>query len=62
MVKKAEWWLDSTTADQCGQNPVHESSTFASFDGTRPSSWPYAQKASDYQKKVIFSGKKWYKK
>ena len=22
VVKKAEWWLDPTTADQCGQNPV----------------------------------------
>ena len=22
MVKKAQWWLDST-ADQCRQNPVH---------------------------------------
>ena len=24
VVKKAEWWLDPTTADQCGQNPVYK--------------------------------------
>ena len=23
VVKKAEWWLGPTTADQCGQNPVY---------------------------------------
>ena len=23
MVKKAQWWFDPTTADQCGQNPAN---------------------------------------
>ena len=25
VVKKAEWWLDPTTANQCGQNPGADS-------------------------------------